>query len=64
MHELVNKYVDIFTKQSKPVAQNIKRKIELIDPEKPLPHYRLPRMHVKKLQEVQNPLQEYLKDWI
>ena len=49
MRKLVNQYADIFTKQSKSVAQDIKHKIELIDPEKPLPHYRMPRIHERKL---------------
>ena len=41
MHELLNKYADIFTKPGKPVAQDIKHKIELLDPAKPIPHHRM-----------------------
>ena len=41
MHELLNKYADVFTKPGKPVAREIKHKIELLDPAKPIPHHRL-----------------------
>ena len=41
MHELVNNYANVFTKPSKPVAQDIKHKIELLDPAKSIPHYKL-----------------------
>ena len=65
MHELVNKYADVFTKPGKPVAQDIKHKIELLDPEKPIPHHRLQRISERKFQEVQKHLQKYLeKGWI
>ena len=40
MHKLVNKYADIFTKPVKSFAQDIKYKIELLDPVKPLPYQR------------------------
>ena len=41
MHELVYKYADVLTKQGKPVVRDTKHKIELLDPEKPIPHHRL-----------------------
>ena len=65
MHELINKYADAFTKPSKPIVQDIKHKIELLDPEKPIPHHRLKIMIEIKMQKVQKYLQEYLeKGWI
>ena len=39
MRELVNKYANVFTKPSKPVAREIKHKTELLDPEKPIPYH-------------------------
>ena len=41
MHELVNKYANVFTKPDKPVARDIKHKIMLLDPEKSIPHHSL-----------------------
>ena len=41
MRELVNKYADTYTKLGKPVAGDIKHKIELLEPAKPRPHQRL-----------------------
>ena len=41
MHELVNKYTDVLTNLGKPIAQDIKHKIELLDPEKPMPNHSL-----------------------
>ena len=41
MHELINKYDDVFTKPEKPVAGDIKYKIELLDPAKPITHHKL-----------------------
>ena len=41
MRELVNKYADVFTKPGKPIARDIKHKIELLYPEKPIAHYKL-----------------------
>ena len=38
MCELVNKFADILTKWGKPVARDIKHKIKLLDPEKPISH--------------------------
>ena len=49
MRELLNKYADVFTKASKPIAQNIKHKIGSLDPERPIPHRRLQRMGDKEL---------------
>ena len=54
--ELVNKYADVFTNPSKPVAIDIKQKIELLDPEKPIPHHKLQRISEIKLKEVKNHL--------
>ena len=39
MHDMA-KYAYVFTKLGKPVAQDIKHKIKLLDPEKPIPHHR------------------------
>ena len=65
MKELVNKYADVFSKPGKPVARDIKHKIDLLDPSKAIPHHRQQRMSEKELQEVQRHLQEYLeKGWI
>ena len=65
MYELINNYADVFTKPGKPVARDIKHKIELLDPEKPKPHHRLKRMGARKLQKEQKHVQEYLvKGWI
>ena len=44
MPKLVNKYANVLTKPGKPVALDIKHKIKSLDPEKPIPHYRLQRM--------------------
>ena len=57
MHKLVNKYANVFTKPDKSIARDIKHKIELLDTEKPIPHYRLQRMSEREFQEVQ----KYLK---
>ena len=46
MYALLNKYADIFTKLSKPVARDIKHKIKLLDPAKPIPHHRLKKMSI------------------
>ena len=51
MYKLVNKYADVFTKPGKAIAQDIKHKIELVDPAKPIPQHRLQRMSERKLQE-------------
>ena len=65
LSELLNKYADVFTKPGKPVARDIKHKIELLDPAKPIPYHRLQRMSEIELKEVQKHLQEYLeKGWI
>ena len=62
---LVNMYADVFTKPGKPIAQDIKHKIELLDPAKPIPHHILQKITEKKFQEVQKYHQEYLeKGWI
>ena len=58
MHALLNKYFGVFTKPGKPVAQDIKHKIEFLDPAKPIPHHRLQRISEIEFQEVQNHLQE------
>ena len=65
MSELVNKYADVFTKLGKSVAQEIKHKIDLLDPAKPIPHHRLQIMSEREFQEMQKYLQEYpKKSWI
>ena len=61
MCKLVKKYAAIFTKPGKPVTQDIKHKIELLDPKKSKPYYRLQIMNQRKIQEVQNHLQGYLE---
>ena len=61
MHELVNKYSGVFTKPGKPIAQDIKHNIKLLDPIKPIPHHKLQRMNRIKLQKVQKYLQEYIE---
>ena len=48
MRELINKYADIFTKPSKPFSYDIKHKVELLDPEKSIPHHILLRMSEKR----------------
>ena len=40
MRELVNKYADVFTKPRKPVARDIKHKIELLNPANPILHHK------------------------
>ena len=50
MYGLVNKYADVFTKPGKPVACDIKYKIEWLDPAKPILHNRLQIMSEIKLQ--------------
>ena len=50
MHELLNKYADVFTKPDKPVAREIKHKIELLDPAKPIPHHRLQIVSEKSIE--------------
>ena len=65
MHELVNKYADASTKPGKPIARDIKHKIELLDPSKPMTRHRLQRMSEKKVQKMQNHLKKFLeKGWI
>ena len=61
MCELVNKYANIFTTLRKPLAREIKHKIELLDSVKPIPHHRLQRISEIKLHKVQKHLQEYLE---
>ena len=61
MCELVNKYADVFTKPGKPIAQDIKHKIELLDPAKPIPYHRLQRISEREFQDVQKHLQVYLE---
>ena len=41
MRELLNKYADVFTKPGISIAKDIKHKIELLDPDKPITHHRL-----------------------
>ena len=50
MHELVNKYADVFVKPCKSFAQDIKHKIELLDPTKPIPRHRLQRISERESQ--------------
>ena len=49
MRQLVIKYAAVFTKPGKPVAWDIKHKIELLEPTKPKPHRRLLRMSGNKI---------------
>ena len=56
MRKLLNKYADVFTKLGQPVAQDIKHRIESLDPVKPIPHHRLQIMIEKEFQEVQKHL--------
>ena len=44
MRDLVYKYADVLRKPGNPVARDIKHKIELLDPTKPIPHHSLQRM--------------------
>ena len=55
MHELVYKYADIFAKPGKPVAQDIKPKIELLDPAKPKPYQKLQIMSEKISKSIKEP---------
>ena len=65
MHDLVKKYADVLAKPGKPVEWDIKHKIKLLDPAKPIAHHRLQRMSEREFQKVQEHLQEYLeKGWI
>ena len=65
MHDLVNKYADVFTKPGRPVAREIKQKNELLDPAKPIPHHRLQIISERELKQVQKHLHKYLeKGWI
>ena len=52
MRELVNKFANVLTKPGKPVAPDIKYKIEFLDPEKPIPYRRLQRMTEREFQKV------------
>ena len=61
MHALVNKYSDALTKLGKPITQDIKHKVELLDPAKPIPHHKLQRVSERELQEITNHLQEYIE---
>ena len=60
LYELVNLYGDVFKKPGKLVAWDIKYKIELLDPEKTIPHHTMQRISERKLQKVQNNLKDYL----
>ena len=53
MCELVNKYADVFTKPGKPVSGDIKHKIRLLDPAKPISCYGLQRISERELQKMQ-----------
>ena len=65
MRELVNKYADIVTNPDKPVARDIKHKIDLLDPVKPITHHRLQGISGRKLNKMQKNLKKYLeKGWI
>ena len=65
MHELVNNCADVFTKPGKPVAFDIKHKIELLYPEKPIPHHRQQRIREIELKKVQKYLKEQIEiGWI
>ena len=56
MLELLNKYAGVFNLPGKPVAPDIKHKIELLDPATPIPHHRLQIISERKLQKVQKNL--------
>ena len=47
--ELLKKYAFVFTKPCKLVARDIKYKIELLDPEKPIAQLRLQIMYEKRI---------------
>ena len=49
IRELVYKYADVYTKPGKPVVYDIKHKIELLGPAKPVCYHRLQRMSEKKI---------------
>ena len=52
MHELVNNYTSILLKLGITVAQDIKHKIKLLDPENPISHHRQQKMSDIKLKDV------------
>ena len=56
MRELVYKYADVYTKPGKPVAYDIKHKIELLGPESLYVTTGCKEWVKKKLQEVKNHL--------
>ena len=49
MHEFLNKYADVITKPGKPVARDIKHKVELLDSVKPIYHQNIQRISEIKL---------------
>ena len=52
MRKFVIQYTDVLTKANKPVVQDIKEKIKLLDPTKPIPHYKLQIMSERQFKEV------------
>ena len=56
MHELVNKYADVFTKPGKPVIQDIKHKTKLLDPANPIFLHRLQKMNKIEFKKVRKHL--------
>ena len=56
MRELIYKYADVFRKPGKPIAQDIKHKIEFLDPAKHIPHHRLQRISERDLRDMQKHL--------
>ena len=65
MQNLIAKYKEVFSKPGKPMARDIKHRIELLDPAQKIPYHRQQRMSQLELQEVKKHLEEYLsKGWI
>ena len=61
MHELINKYANVFIKLGKPVAQDIKHITEFLGHKNLIPHHKKQIMSEKKLYRVQKNLQKYIK---
>ena len=65
MNALLKEFQDVFQKPGKPVKRSIQHRIELLNPEKEVPHHRQQRMSELELTEVKKHLAEYLeKGWI
>ena len=65
IQQSVNKHDDVFTKPGKPVAQNIKHKTNLLDPEKPVICHREQGISEIELQEKYKYMKKCIeKGWI